>query len=292
MTFLSSDLSLRVNFMTADSALVADLMMNLIQLEDWDVLVAQNMSIEKETTNKFIEFVQHELKSSEYQIARGFHSPYLTTEGSWEDYWSKLPPKRQNYLNRMCTKRLKKADSYEINQISAPEEFKVFLGDMFEISRKSWKVDSGDHLASDSPQGQLYVNFTPIALENDWVTLYTIRINKQLVGFEYLLRHDNSYLLQRCDYDEEYSYYSPGNSLRITILKNLFDKPEACEYDMGGDDDPYKLEWCGKIHKHVTVTLGNRNIKGRAVMFAKNKALPFLRSLKGALGNNSGVERA
>lgn len=153
-------------------------------------------------------------------------------------------------------------------------------------------ADSDDHLTFDSPQGQLYVNFTPLALENDWVTIYTIRVNRQLVGFEYLLRHDNSYLLQRCDYDEEYSYYSPGNSLRIAILKNLFDKPETYEYDMGGDDDPYKLEWCGKIHKHVTVTLGNRNIKGRAVMFVKNKALPFLRSLKGSLGNNSGVERA
>ncbi len=292
LSFLGSDLGLTLNFITADSGLVADLVTRLLQLEGWDVFVAENMCVEKETTNKFTELLDQKLHGYEYQIVRGFHSPYLTTEGSWDDYWNQLPPKRRNYLNRMCTRRLEKADSYEINQISTPEEFKVFLGDMFEISQKSWKANSGDHLAFDSAQGQLYVNFTPIALEHGWVTLYTIRINGELVGFEYLLRQGNNYLLLRCDYNEKYNYYSPGNSLRMAIVRSLFNRPETCEYDMGGDDDSYKLEWCRKTRKHVTITLGNQNTRGKTVMFAKNKVLPFLRKLKGTLRSNSGMEEA
>jgi len=60
---------------------------------------------------------------------------------------------------------------------------------------------------------------------------------------------------------------------------------------MDGEGDSYELEWCRKIRKYMTVTLGNCNIKGRTVMFAKNMVLRFLRNLKGILGNNSGVEK-
>lgn len=81
-------------------------------------------------------------------------------------------------------------------------------------------------------------------------------------------------------------------SYQIAIVKDLFSRPEPCEYDMGGDDDLCKLQWCQKIRKHVTVMLGNQNIEGRAVMFAKNTVLPILRNLKGSFRNDTGVEKA
>ena len=292
LSFLASHLTPRVNFITTDSALVAELVKHLLQLSGWDVFVVENMEVEIETTHKFLEFLDHHLGKHSCQIVRGLHSPYLTTEGSWEDYWNQLPPQRRKSLNRTCLRRLEKADSYEINRVTTPEAFKAFLQDMFEISRKSWKADSGGHLTFDSPQGQFFVNFTPIGLEHDWITLYTIRINNELIGFEYLLSCNNKYSGVRADYNEEYKYYSPGNSLRIAIVKDLFSKPETCEYDLCGNDEPYKLQWCRKIRKHVTITLGNCNIKGRTVMFAKNTVLPFLRNLKETLRKNSGVEKA
>jgi CelD/BcsL family acetyltransferase involved in cellulose biosynthesis len=291
LSFLTCGITPRANFITADSALVAELVKHLLQLSGWDVFVAENMEAEIETTRKFLELLDRHLNKYGYQIVRGFHSPYLTTEGSWDDYWNQLSPKRRKSL-RNCLNRLEKADSCEINRVTTPEAFKAFLQDMFEISGKSWKADSGGHLTFDSPQGQFYANFTPIGLEHDWITLYTIRINNKLIGFEYLLSCNNKYSVVRADYNEEYHYYSPPSSLRIAILKDLFSKPETCEYDLCGDDYLYKLRWCGKIRKHVTITVGNRNIKGRTVMFAKNTVLPFLRNLKETLRKNSGVEKA
>jgi CelD/BcsL family acetyltransferase involved in cellulose biosynthesis len=289
--FLASDLGLRMSFITADSSLVSELVKQLLQLDDWDVFVAENMNTEFDTTRKFLELFDSKLAKYNYQIARGFQSPYLTTEGSWEEYWSQLPSKRRNYLKNMCLRRLQEADSYEINQITTPEAFKAFAPSMFQISRKSWKANSGDSFSFDSPQGQLYMNFTPYGLEHKWVAIYTIRINKRLIGFEYMFRCVNKYLVLKCDYDEEYSYYSPGNNLRIAIVKALFDKQEPCEYDMGGDDDLYKRQWCRNVRGHITIMVGNRNIKGGLVMFAKNTALPFLRNLKGTLRNNIGAEK-
>lgn len=291
LSFLASDLTPRVNFIASDPALVAILVKYLLKLEGWDVFVAKNMEEQIETTRKFLELLGSHLGKYSCQIVRGFHSPYLITEGSWDDYWNELPPQRRNYLNRMCLRRLKKARSYEINRVTTPGAFKAFLKDMFEISRKSWKVDTHDHLTFDSPQGQLYINFIPVGLEQGWVTLYTLRINNEFIGFECLLSCNNKYSLVRCDYNNDYKYYSPGNSLRISILKDLFRKPETCEYDMGGNEEPYKLEWCSKIRKHVTITLGNRTITGGTIMFAKNVVLPFLRNLKDSFGDNTGVEK-
>jgi len=289
LTFLASDLGLRVGFIVSDAALVQGLVNRLLQLKDWDVFLAANIYSESDTTRRFLEMMDSSKYS--YQIARGFHSPYLTTEGSWEDYWNHLPSKRRNYLKNMCLRRLQQADSYEIDQITTPEAFKAYAPNMFDVSRRSWKVDSDDYFTFDSPQGQLYLNFTPFGLEHNLVAIYTLRINNKLIGFEYLLKCDTKHLVLRCDYDREYSYYSPGNNLRIAIVKDLFSRPESCEYDMGGDDDLYKLQWCGKVRRHVTITIGNRNIKGSMVMFAKNTMLPFLRKVKGGVKNTRDAER-
>jgi CelD/BcsL family acetyltransferase involved in cellulose biosynthesis len=130
--------------------------------------------------------------------------------------------------------------------------------------------------------GYLYKIFTPIALERDWVDLSTIHLENKIVGFAYFLRHGNRYSLNRSDYDLEYKHLAPGNALKLLVLKELYKKGEICEYDWGGDPTSYKLEWCDNIRRHVTLAVGNNNIRGRGIMFIKKRLLPSIRRITGA----------
>jgi hypothetical protein len=221
----------------------------------------------------------------DYRLDPLFQSPYLLVKGSWEDYWQSLPQKRREYLDFYCQKRLAKAKSHKIVSLDSVADFGSFVGRMFEISGKSWKAAGGTHLQPNTPEGHIYSNFTRIALEAGWVKIYALSIDGQVIGFNYFLFCNNKYSLIRTDYDEAFKYYSPGNTLTLSILRELHGKPGPIEFDMGGGPDPYKLDWCDKIRKHVALTVGNRNLRGRSILFAQNRVMPSWHALAGLLGH-------
>lgn len=281
LSFLSSGITPRCNFILNDYSLLDELVDHILKLKDWDVFFNSNMETEIGTTQRYIELLRDRRNKHIFRVddEDALRSPYVLTEGTWEGYLSSLPKKRQKYLTRMCLKRLEKAESFEFLKITTREQFEGFVPTMFDISAESWKASVNRHLKADSPVGKLYINFTPIGLKHNWVAIYVIKVNGETIGFEYLLSCNNKYTLIRCDYKEGHKYYSPGNNLRIAILKDLYSRKHVSEYDFAGSDYPHKLEWTNKIRKHVTITVGNRNLRGKAILFAKNTILPAFSSL-------------
>jgi hypothetical protein len=178
----------------------------------------------------------------------------------------------------MCLRRLEKADSFEVTKVKTSQEFSEFSKDMFGISSRSWKTKAEAHLSPDSSMGKMYLGFTPLGLDNNWVDMYVLKINEIPVCFEYLLTHNGNHCLTRCDFDESYRYYSPGNSLRLFVLKETMSDGSEHEYDLCGDDYCYKLDWTKSLRTHITMTVGNTSTVGKLVMTAKNVVLPYLRS--------------
>ncbi len=279
LSFLWSPLSPRCNLIAERSDYIRPLVENILALPNWDVFVAKNMELELEVTARFAETLRECKADGSFQIEDGLQSPYMFTQGSFEDYWNSLPDKRRKHLERMSVKRLEKAGDYEISSVRSSKQFQEFMPAMFEISRRSWKSASDDHLQISDPEGRFYSSFTSAGIDLGLVALYTISIEGKLAGFEYLLSFNNRYSLIRCDYDEDFKYYAPGNNLRLAILRDLFGKEAVCEYDLGGDAYPYKLEWCDRIRSHVTMTIAGNSLLGRAIMVAKNKIMPSLRKL-------------
>lgn len=281
--FLSSDFTPRCNFICVDCDLIRSTLERVFTAENWDVIYFSNMEEGCSATSNFLEALDGDGKKFETQIVDGLHSPYLMTEGTWDQYWKTLSTKTRRQLERMCLRRLSNASSSELVRIETLKQFDDFKTDMFDISAKSWKADSNEHLIADTPQGRFYLNYTPIALEHGWVTLYAISVEGIPIGFEYLLTCDNRYSMIRCDFDRDYKYYTPGNGLRTLILQDLFSRDEICEYDMGGDAYSYKLKWTTQIRKHISVFIGNNTPRGKIIMTAKNRLLPRLRRIRHAV---------
>lgn len=280
LSFLLSDFTPRCNFICVDKALVSELANAAFSMPEWDVIYLGNMEEDTAATSEFLHLFSGRKQNFESQVVEGLHSPYLITEGSWDDYWGTLPTKTRRHLERMCLRRLDKARSCELVKIETPQQFEDFKETMFEISAKSWKADNGDHLIAHTPQGRFYLEYTPAALECGNVSLYVLEVDGIAVGFEYHLSCNNRHSMIRCDFDRKFKYYTPGNGLRALILKRMFAEEKPCEYDMGGDAYTYKLKWTSNIRKHVSITVGNHTPRGTIIMTAKNKILPKLRAYR------------
>jgi CelD/BcsL family acetyltransferase involved in cellulose biosynthesis len=258
---------------------VAALLDGLLERDDWDVLVAPNWPTDAATGSALLDAVRR--AGLAHQDVPGFRSPFLRIRGTWDEYWAGLPRERRRYLTKKCTNRLEREGDHEFRRIDTAEALEAFVPEMYALSEKSWKAGISAELRPDSPVAQLLVGFARDGLEAGRVRVETLRLHDELIAFEYMLVGSGRHSVVRSDYDLAYRYFTPGNSLRLHVLQQLFAEG-ATEYDLGGDPHPYKLEWCDTIRDHRTLTVANRTWRGRLVLGAKTVLLPALRRLRGA----------
>lgn len=273
--FLSSGVSPRCNFIGLDDQILAELINAVLKLSGWDILFTDNMESDAAATKYYVNFLESDNNSFSYYMEPGFQSLYLITEGSWDDYWNSISKKWRINFKRYSLDRIKMVKSYEIIQIKTEADVGEFYSEMYKISAKSWKASIDSHLVPESPLGRLYSNFSPIGLRHGWVNIQCLKINGSYAGYIYFLHHNNKYVGIRAEFDEKYKSCSPGNNLHLAIMKELFNKSQICEYDLG-PAAPYKQNFCSRVKKHTTITVGNKNIKGRGILFAKNHILPII----------------
>ena len=152
---------------------------------------------------------------------------------------------------------------------------------MLKISDASWKYDSGSAISQVPPVTRFYRKFTEIALKQDLIVLWFLDINGEKVAFDYYLKDSGRLSGIRSDYDKSYGDYYPGDNIKLELLKQMFADPEMQEFDFGGSDYDYKLRWTSNIRKHINLIIGNKNLKGRGLLFAMNYIKPIKSKLSG-----------
>lgn len=266
---------------------VEPLLESLTARRDWDVLVAPNLPDDAAATPRMLAWLKaHRIP---HQAAPGFASPYLAIEGSWDAHWSGLPRERRRYFTKKCVNRLEREGGHQFARVETRPDLEAFLPEMYALSQKSWKAGISSELHPKAPVARLLVDFAREGLEQGWVRIDTLRVDGRLIAFEYMLVGPDRHSVVRSDYDLDYKYYTPGNSLRLRVVRDLFESGVA-EYDLGGDPHPYKLDWCDRVRHHRTVTVANRTWRGRLILTAKNILLPAIRRLRGGASSDGAAD--
>ena len=185
--------------------------------------------------------------------------------GGWDKYY------------KTRSRRLKKGNNLIRNKIYAPpntvrilwsmdsdlttEDIDSLLLATKRVSAKSWKRNTGLTLDNPGP-GAFLDRLSSHAKENDWLSIWGLEINDEIVAIEYQLVYDGTVSALRADYDPAAKNLSPGSYLNWRILESLFDT-ENHIYRMGPGTNPYKLRWADQRTALHDVTLYNRTWKGR-----------------------------
>jgi len=273
LSFLQSTISPRCNFIAASDEDLAALLDSVRQLEQWDLLVAENIEEEQPATRTFLSHLtKHELA---HNIADGFMAPYVDISGTWAEHMESMSAKRRRFIRRECERKLESAEEFSFELVTRPEDWDRTFEAMMDVSSHSWKADNGTAIGQVQGAIDFYTMFTPIALERDMVRIWLLKINGQYAGFDYYLHWKTSNTGVRSDYNKEFAFYHPGENLKLAILKHLFDQGEPCQFDFGGVPSNYKTKWANQIRRHLTVTVPRGNLLGKAIMLWKNRLSPM-----------------
>jgi CelD/BcsL family acetyltransferase involved in cellulose biosynthesis len=174
-------------------------------------------------------------------------SPYLTLEGTWDDY---LKGKSVNFRSDLKRKGNKAARaSAEFRMLTKAEDVPFLLETVYGIETKSWKEQSQTSITTNTAARTFYDRFLPRAAAAGWLHSFVLHLEGRPVAYDMGVLFANRYYMLKTSYDSEWSEWSPGIVLRQHVMRHLFEIG-AREHDFLGDDEAWKLRWTSTLRHH------------------------------------------
>jgi CelD/BcsL family acetyltransferase involved in cellulose biosynthesis len=217
----------------------------------------------------------------------------IPLETAWTDYYN-TRSRSLKKANNLAANRLKKAGAIRVDWIepgaSDAAAVEGALATIIEVSRRSWKQDTGNSL--DRPGPQAFIRkLTELARERGWLSLWTIYIDEQPLAMEYQLFFEGKVHALRADFDASCVEISPGSYLFRHLLETLCGRGLQ-RYYMGPGENAYKTRWSEEGDNVHRVWIYGKTLRGRLAWFNEAIAKPRLRALRGKFASSSNASAA
>jgi len=252
--------------------------------KEWDRLVLRYL----DDTGAVLNEVKAGLAARQYTCDVKTQGPnlFVKLEPSWDAYYS-TRSRSLKKANNLAANRLKKVGEITVRWIS-PENsgetaIQGALEQAIDISRRSWKQETGNSLDQPGPRGFIQT-LTAHAARRGWLSVWLLSIDDKPLAMEYqLLDAGNVYAL-RADFDAECGEISPGSHLMRTLLESLFSR-NLRRYYMGPGENAYKTRWTEEGDTLHQMVVYGRTWRGQLTRFVDNVLKPFARSLRDKLAS-------
>lgn len=206
---------------------------------------------------------------------------FVALNDSWDSYYA-TRTRSLKKANNLAANRLKKLGQIKIDWITyetaSTPVLDNALAQAIEISRRSWKQNTGNSLDQPGPLGFI-TTLTGHAIRNGWLSLWLLSLNDKVLAMEYqLLDAGNVYAL-RADFDAECEEISPGSHLMRTLLETLFDRGLQ-RYYMGPGDNAYKGRWTNENDALFELVVYGNTLRGKLARLLDDVVRPLARSLR------------
>lgn len=212
-------------------------------------------------------------------IKPGLVTPIIRIQGRWDDFIQEKSRKFRKSLNNKLNKFNKLSD-YKISCVQIPDSSHPYLGEIVDISKKSWKRKINNDLGTNSAGREFLLKLAVLLGPKDMLNIWILHNGNKPVAFEYHLNYRGVTYPIRADFDEEYRSISPGSILEYTALKTLFEGENIQEYYSCADDYWYLNNWTTELKKHFNVEVFMNGWKAQILYHFEYSLLPKLRKIR------------
>lgn len=278
LSFLSSSISPRCNFIlhaSCDKELFFD---NLLGTRGWDLIFTPNLESSQGATQDYMSFLESR-RGRRHDSEPGRNSPYQVICGKWDDYYNGLSKNHRKNI-RVAFKRLEEAGTHSFELYETFEEAGDALERMVEISGESWKAQSASDLLTNKPIADFYRDFSREGSKDGLWFLHMLKIDGAYAAFDYYLKLGPRLTGIRSDYSMRYKDFMPGHLVKIATIKHICSTGEAWEYDMGGMAAEYKLSYTNEARSHIHIMACSSGSYGKLLMLGKKKFWPLVKKFQ------------
>jgi len=290
LSFLSSSVSPRCNFLVHPTIESRPLFDAVFKISGWDIAHLENLETGQSITDHFTSYLDSSYWKN-YQTEPGRRSPFQIISGNWDSYFAGLSKNHRKNI-RTAFKRLENSGSYSFEEYDTFDRLESVFQNIVDVSGSSWKKVMGSDMHSSEKISTFYREFSRAGSQAGLWKVYMLQIDGKFVAYDYLLRHNKRLTGIRSDYDLAFKDYMPGHLMKVATIKDLCSRNEPWEYDMGGTDAGYKLSYADTIREHVNITASSPGLYGNLVLIGKRNVWPLLKKMKKPAQVESGTTPA
>ncbi|HTY78964.1 MAG TPA: GNAT family N-acetyltransferase [Candidatus Bathyarchaeia archaeon] len=253
-------------------------MAHLSTRSDWDVLALNALPPSSLTLKALQTWLPGRYR---WQRIRPLLSPYVTTTGTWEQFWAGTSQRFKKTV-RNVKNRLAKAGTASVEEHRDVAPDSAVFTDLLEVSARSWKAPRALAIATMPGMAQFFRELTVHASARGWLRLWIMRLDGRPVATEYQLEADGRVHALRADIDAAVpDDLSPGTHLSAEIVRTLFGRESVYEYDMGPGDNDYKTRWAQGAHELSRLRIYRPGAYGTLLHTIEARLLETVRRLRG-----------
>lgn len=240
---------------------------------EWDLLQLSRMPRESPTREAF------ERLAGADQCATGLWqgdvSPYLTLDGTWEQYHGSLSAKfRSNLRNRLS--RLSKMGEPGLEILQDGAAIEAARGDALRLEASGWKRESGTSICSDPAVERFYTLLAERATARGWLRLMFLTVGGRRIATSYGSCYAGRLFLFKTGYDPEYAPCAPFKLLTYFGIQAAYAEG-LTEVDLLGDAEPWKLEWTESSRPHDWLFVFSGSVRARLLHSVKFQMVPEIK---------------
>jgi CelD/BcsL family acetyltransferase involved in cellulose biosynthesis len=200
---------------------------HLTSRSDWDIARLQKLPV----TSPIMEAFEHILPGR-LSWCREDHLayPYVTIDGDWERFSGTISKSFGDTYRHISVTLQRAGDlRLEEHRLVDPQ------GSLFqEILAVMDLQTNGSHVSSTMPrQREFFQALTQRATKNGWLSLWTLKLDRHVIAFEYQLRFHSTVQVLAAGEDPSYRALRPWPELNLAILRTLFQSGCTYEYRLG-----------------------------------------------------------
>jgi CelD/BcsL family acetyltransferase involved in cellulose biosynthesis len=284
ITALANHHSCRFDMVAEDPAAAGEAFFrHLRENDDWDVLRITDVPDGGQAWHLY-----HAARAAGFPVGiwESQRSPYLAippvTRDKTEAGGAISPRQRSNARRRLRQMQAKSTVRFEC--IPAAEVMPG-LQDFFDVEHSSWKGRNGTACDQDEQTCAFYTDLARVTSAREWLSMFRLVLNGRTAAIHYGMIYNNSYLLPKVAFREEFSELSPG----LVLMNEVIDACAARNVtliDFLGGNDEWKLRWSCTVVPHYWLFIFRNNFKGRMLHRMKFDWGPWAKQMLKRTGNS------
>jgi CelD/BcsL family acetyltransferase involved in cellulose biosynthesis len=256
----------------------------LRERRDWDVFRMPKLRADAGSAK----LLQSLLASGSFpwRISAREQSPYISLSGTWENFF-RTRSQRFRKTVRNVENRLERLGKITVEEHRQVDPDGPVFAELMDVAYRSWKGPRGLSIATMNGMQRFFRELTRRASPRNSLRLWVLRMDSRAIATEYQLIGANTVHALRADFDGALADASPGSYLNAAIVRSLFERQEALEYDMGPGTNEYKLRWATDTHDLISLEVYAPTAYGRFLHCLETRVVPTARKVSEQLSRRA-----
>lgn len=195
------------------------------------------------------------VNSKDLETSHYIDTARISINENFSDYWMHRGKNLRNNINKQLNRLKRDGILTNLTIIEDPNDIKEAVTEFGEMESGGWKSKEGTAINIDNPQGLFYTEMLTLFAINKSAKIFQYKYNNTLVASDLCIEDENSIIILKTTYNEDFSKTSPATLMRKEEFEYLFNSGLYRHIEFYGRVMEWHTKWTSEVRNIYHITL-------------------------------------